>query len=105
MPVIPDPTTFAAENLDARASFFGCNDTEAATLVFIPNTYSGEYPSSDYFFTPEGVQTVFDGGVKMTTQDGDADWPTAVACAILHKKPSTLPSVCDELLNKYCWTS
>lgn len=105
MPVIPDPTTFAAEGLDAHASFFGCHDPQAATLVFIPNTYSGQYPSSDYFFTPEGVQTVFESGVNMTTQNDAADWPTAVACAVLHKQSTALPAECDGLLSKYCWVS
>jgi lysophospholipase len=104
MPVIPSPEIFAAQNLSSRAQFFGCNDDKVSTLIYIPNTYSFNISSSSYFFTPEQLEQTFQSGVKMATQADDTQWPTCVACAILHKTSTKLPASCGGCLEKYCWT-
>jgi lysophospholipase len=104
MPVVPDIETYTAQNLSSRAQFFGCNDTAAATIIFIPNTYETAYSGSTYFFTLAGIETVFDGGLAMARQANDTNWPTCVACGILHKNTPSLPESCKACLDKYCWT-
>lgn len=103
MPVVPDSATFLAQNLSQHATFFGCNDTAAATLIYIPNTPETGYPSSDFFFSPADIENVFGGGIEMATQFNNTQWPTCVACGILHKQLAVLPDACGACLQKYCW--
>jgi len=44
MPYIPPVSTFVAEGLNTRATFFGCNETGTVFIVFLPNV-AYTYPS------------------------------------------------------------
>lgn len=46
MPVIPPVATFLAEGLNQRPTFFGCNDANKTTIVYIPN-FSYTFPSGE----------------------------------------------------------
>lgn len=107
MPAVPTVEEFAAQNLSSRAQFFGCHDPEVTTLIFLPDTELGFITSSTFLFAPEQLNRTFDGGLAMVTQSQqkhpDLDWPTCLACGILHKKSRDLPEACTACLDAYCW--
>lgn len=106
MPVVPTVEQFAAQNLSARAQFYGCHDPSVATIIFLPDTELGFVSSSAFFFTPEQINRTFDGGEAMVTQsqsDDEQQWPACVACGILQKTDTQLPGICTICLQTYCW--
>lgn len=107
MPVIPPTETFIAEGLNQRATFFGCNDTDVITIIYLPN----------YNYTTAAVATLqlqYDvsetdaliaNGVQVATQGGAEGWNTCLACGIMAKTGDTLPDACTACLAEYCWYS
>ncbi|GIZ41914.1 hypothetical protein CKM354_000519900 [Cercospora kikuchii] len=109
MPQVPTPSEFVAANLSSRAQFYGCNDNNTATLIYLPNTELGEAPTG-FQQTAEQVNATFEGGVAMVTQSQQnsteaQEWAACLACAIVHKsvEAADLPEVCTGCLERYCW--
>ncbi|USW58013.1 Putative lysophospholipase, catalytic domain, Acyl transferase/acyl hydrolase/lysophospholipase [Septoria linicola] len=106
MPEVPTPADFIAQNLSARAQFYGCHDANVTTLIYLPNTEEGDAPTG-FFNTPAELNGTFDGGVSMVTQSQSGakpeEWAACVACAIVHKTAAELPEVCGGCLERYCW--
>jgi lysophospholipase len=96
-----------SKGLDKRASFFGCNDTKALTIAFLPNTNytsfnSGE-PSSKFDYTNAEANGMIANGELIATQNGDPGWPVCLACAIVMKTGEKLPAACPACFEKYCY--
>jgi lysophospholipase len=108
MPFIPDATTFLAQGLNKRATFFGCNQTNTVFIVFLPNvnyTYPSNQPTSKIEYTIPETDGMIANGVAVATQNGAADWPFCLACAIKNTDGSSLPSGCAACFQKYCYHS
>ncbi|EKG20474.1 hypothetical protein MPH_02197 [Macrophomina phaseolina MS6] len=106
LPVIPDPDTFVAEGLNQRATFFGCNDTDALTVVFVPNynfTYDSNVATLQLQYSAEETSSMIANGAQVADQGGDAQWAGCLACGIMAKSGETLPDECTACLEKYCY--
>lgn len=56
MPVIPSVETFISQGLNKRPTFFGCNDANKATIIYIPNvnyTYPSNQPTAKLQYMPD----------------------------------------------------
>jgi lysophospholipase len=106
MPYVPLADEFITQNLHKRASFFGCNKVDQATIVFFPNTnyssFESNPPSSKFDYTKEETKEMILNGNKVATQGGDKEWPVCLGCAISHKHAKSLPDACKKCLDKYC---
>lgn len=107
MPAIPDQETFLVQGLNRRAVFFGCNEPEAVTIVYLPNTnytYGSNMPTSKYKYDPEETRGMIANGNAVATQNGDAGWGLCLACGIMKKEAgATLPEGCDACFSQYCY--
>ncbi|KAK7730049.1 hypothetical protein SLS57_001709 [Botryosphaeria dothidea] len=106
LPAIPDMDTFVAEGLNQRATFFGCNSTDALTVVYVPNynfTYDSNVATLKLQYTPEETSGMIANGAQVASQGGDAQWAGCLACGILAKSGETLPDECTACLDKYCY--
>ncbi|KAG9578368.1 hypothetical protein KCU77_g11523, partial [Aureobasidium melanogenum] len=43
-------------------------------------------------------------GNAIATQDGDAQWPVCLGCAIMKKTGAALPDACTACFDKYCYS-
>lgn len=105
MPFIPPVSTFISEGLNKRATFFGCNETGTVLIVFLPNvnyTYPSNQPTDRIEYAKADTDAMIANGNLIATQNGDAEWPTCLACAIMSKS-SGLPAACNACFAKYCY--
>lgn len=107
MPTIPTLQDFAARNLTARAQLFGCNETDAVTIVWLPLT-SYSFPTNintfDLSESRKRVGGLIANGNRVATQNNDPQWAACLACAILHKWTLSVPDNCVACFQKYCAT-
>ena len=106
MPAIPPAGTFVAEGLNKRATFFGCNDAAALTIVFLPNvnyTFPSNQPTLRLQYSKNDTDAMIANGVLVGTQNGDSCWPTCLGCAISKKTGEPLPEACQACFEKYCY--
>lgn len=98
----------AGEFSTARAQFFGCNDTAAITVVYLPNsdwTYASNVSTMQLTFSAAETAALIANGNEVATQGDDAAWAGCLACGLMLKEvgASSLPSTCDACLAEYCW--
>ncbi|KAJ9301546.1 hypothetical protein DTO271G3_1681 [Paecilomyces variotii] len=106
MPYIPSVDTFLAKGLNKRPSFFGCDDPEKLTIVYIPNvniTYPSNQSTYKQQYSPSEQLGMISNGVALASQPSSSNWGTCLGCAILSKTGSTLPGECTGCFNKYCY--
>ncbi|GAB7337215.1 hypothetical protein MBLNU457_g2592t1 [Dothideomycetes sp. NU457] len=108
MPTIPSTATIQATGLANQATFFGCYEPNAMTIVWLP-LVSYTYPSNTSTYTLQYNTTDTDGiignGNAIGTQNGTLGWNTCVACAVMLKSGSALPVECGACFEKYCYKS
>ncbi|THY68991.1 lysophospholipase [Aureobasidium pullulans] len=106
MPYIPPVSTFTSRNLTSRAQFFGCDEPNTVTIIWTP-LVSYNYPSniSGSVLELPVAQTngIIGNGNLLATQNGDSEWPTCLACALMKKTSSSIPSECTVCFAKYCF--
>ncbi|KAK3070938.1 hypothetical protein LTR53_009560 [Teratosphaeriaceae sp. CCFEE 6253] len=91
MPFIPPVSTFVAQGLNKRATFFGCNETGTTFIVFLPNvayTYNSGQPTSKIQYSVAETDAMIVNGNAIATQNGTAGWPFCLACAVKNKDGS-----------------
>ncbi|TID18698.1 hypothetical protein E2P81_ATG05680 [Venturia nashicola] len=106
MPYIPTADVFVAKGMDKRASFFGCEEKEKITLVYLPNTpfwYNSGTPTMKLEYTHKQVDGMIENGMYIATQGNDAEWPFCLGCAITLKTGAATPSACRPCLQRYCY--
>lgn len=107
MPYVPTNTTILAEGLNTHATIFGCHDPSKITLIWMPNVPYNGAPSNtsteQLQYSRQESAEIIKNGNNIATQNGDADWPLCLACAIMEKKAKTLPDGCTACLKKYCY--
>lgn len=107
MPIIPDSTTFLAQGLNERATFFGCNDTDAITIIYLPNynfTSDSGVATLQLQYNVSQTDDLIANGASVATQGGKEGWSTCLACGILQKTGDTLPDECTACLEEYCYS-
>ncbi|KAB2572337.1 Lysophospholipase 1 [Lasiodiplodia theobromae] len=116
-PSIPDQNTFINLGLNNRPTMFGCDagnfSSTTPLIVYLPNapyvfnsnisTFTREYSISQR-------NAMIENGYDVATMGNgtlDSQWPTCVGCAIMsrswNRTGTTVPDVCTECFNKYCW--
>lgn len=122
-PYIPGQDTFVALGLNNRPTFFGCNSSNVTAgdnipplVVYIPNSpYSYNSNASTFGkleFSLEERNAMIQNGYDVATQgnstrEGASNWPTCVACAVLHRtmerNGDAIPEACQQCMTDYCW--
>lgn len=106
MPYIPSVETFIAQGLNQRATFFGCNDTTKATIIYLPNynwTFASNIATAQLSYQKTEQTEMIENGVNIATQGNNTAWGTCLGCGIMMKTGETLPSDCTACLAKYCY--
>lgn len=106
MPFIPPVSTFTAQGLNKRPTFFGCDDPATITIVYLPNvnyTFPSNEPTAKIEYTPSETDGMVANGVQIVTKGGDPQWPMCLGCAFLKKTGGTLPAACTACFNTYCY--
>lgn len=107
MPPIPIPATMELLGLNRRPTFFGCQNLQAITIIYLPNRYhvfSSNISSFKLTWSRKEVFNVIANGNRIATNGRDKSWPYCLACGLLLKvNQGALPSGCAACLRKYCW--
>lgn len=108
MPTVPSTATIQASGLANQATFFGCYEPNAMTIVWLP-LVSYTYPSNTSTYQLQYNETdtygIIGNGNAIATQNGTQGWSNCLACAVMLKSGSSLPASCDACLDKYCYKS
>jgi lysophospholipase len=105
------PTVPAAGHFStSKAQFFGCNELEAVTVVYLPNsewTYASNAATMKLTYTAAETDSMISNGNQIATQGEDGSWGACLACGIMLKEVgrSNLPSECETCLKEYCWSA
>lgn len=106
MPYIPSVDTFISQGLNTRATFFGCNDTDKVTIVYVPNvniTYQSNTPTAKLQYSVAETEGMIGNGVAVANQGGEQGWATCLGCAIMMKTETKLPTECQACFQKHCY--
>lgn len=106
MPVIPDVATFLADGLDTRPTFFGCNDPDVVTIIYIPNqdyTFDSGQSTARLEYTVDDTRAMIANGQQIASKGGDQEWPLCLACGIMKKAGGSVPSGCTACYSEYCY--
>lgn len=105
-PTIPDLETFSEKGYTKRAVFFGCDEPDAVTIVYLPNTnitYQSNVDTNVFQYDNDVTEGMIGNGMAIATQDGDEGWGLCLACAIMMKEDGvTLPDGCDACFEQWC---
>lgn len=116
-PAIPGKDTFVNLKLNTKPTFFGCDlkntTTPAPLVVYLPNypyVFWSNTSTFEMTYNDSTRNAMIANGWAVVTQNNstrDADWPSCVGCAILHRSfertNTTVPARCDSCFQKYCW--
>lgn len=110
-PAVPSVNGFVNGGLNTRPVFFGCNDTAAPLVVYIPNyPYSANSNSSSFTFAyPENIveANLASSGQAITLNGTIAAWPTCLACALTDRAngytSANRSTACAACFNTFCW--
>lgn len=109
MPRIPPTQQMKQNGYDKRNLFYGCNDANAASVVYMPNA-NYTYPSSTFNiglkdkYPVAELHAVIANGNMIGTNNNTVNWPVCIGCLIMKKTNTTLPSVCGSCFDEYCVT-
>ncbi|WPH02742.1 lysophospholipase [Acrodontium crateriforme] len=105
MPYIPDVATFVTEGLNKRATFFGCNDSTSAFVIYLPNVnyiYASNTPTFKLQYEKAETDGMIANGNAVAMQNGTEGWPFCLACGIMNLADG-LPDGCDACFERYCY--
>ncbi|KAK8209794.1 lysophospholipase [Phyllosticta capitalensis] len=106
MPQIPSVDTFLSEGLNTRPVFFGCNDADVITIIYLPNynySYASNVSTLQLEYEATETAALVANGVEIASYGGKADFGPCMACGIMQKSGATLPSECTDCLASYCY--
>lgn len=105
MPFIPENTTFVAEGLNKRATFFGCDQPDTTLMVFLPNreySYDSGESTGKLVYSKDETRAMIANGEQVATQDAEEGWALCLACAI-KIRDTELPEGCEACFDKHCY--
>lgn len=106
MPFIPSVETFLSKGLNTRAVFFGCNDTEKVTIIWLPNhNFTTDSGTSTFqlAYSEDQTDAMIANGVAVASQGGNEGWGVCLGCAIMMKSGNILPTACEKCFEQYCY--
>jgi lysophospholipase len=106
MPEIPIPAIFVAKKYNKAATFFGCYEPNALTIIYLPNVeYS--FPSNQSTlrldYSPDETEGMIRNGVDIVRQGGQTGWGFCIGCAVMAKVETQLPASCKKCFDLYCY--
>lgn len=105
-PVVPAEGEFSAQ----KAQFFGCDDAEAVTVVYLPNadwTYASNTSTTQLQYSSTETMAMIGNGNEIASQGDNATWASCLACGLMLKEVggvAHLPPKCVPCLAEYCWS-
>ncbi|KAI3390998.1 hypothetical protein diail_8132, partial [Diaporthe ilicicola] len=92
-PTVPAAGSFSS----SRAQFFGCDEADAVTVVYLPNsnwTYASNTDTMQLTYTAAATDAMISNGNQIATQGEDESWGACLACGIMLKEvgKANLPS-------------
>lgn len=106
MPEMPSIDTFVSEGLNTKAVFFGCNDPDVITIIYLPNyafSAASNVSTLQLEYDATEIAELVANGVQIASDGGKADFGPCLACGIMQKSGATLPSECTDCLASYCY--
>lgn len=105
-PAVPAAGAFSTH----KAQFFGCDDADAVTVVYLPNsdwTYASNTSTMQLQYTADETNAMIANGNAVASQGDDAGFAKCLACGIMLKEvgKANLPTGCDTCLSDYCWSA
>lgn len=103
MPRIPNPSTASRDT--SRNTVFGCNESRAMTLIYMPNVayvYPSTVSTSAKGLPEEEVLGFVRNGNAIAQNNGSETWATCVGCFLMQKSSNRLPASCDACFDEYC---
>lgn len=105
MPFIPDADTFVAQELNTRATFFGCDEPNTTFLVYLPNkeySFDSGTSTAKVVYSKDETRDMIANGAQVGTQDAEEGWGLCLACAI-KGRDEQLPEGCQACFDKHCY--
>ena len=121
-PVVPNPSTFIANNYTTKPAFFGCSanlttkgDLRAPIIAWFASAPYSSYSNYSFFQSNTSIPRVEDIWVnsfnQMTQGNGtlDEEWPECLGCAAIDRSLSKLDppmkrtAQCERCFARYCW--
>lgn len=105
MPFIPENSTFEAEGLNQRATFFGCDEPDTTFIVYLPNreySFDSGQSTGKLAYSKEETRAMIVNGEQVGTQDAEEGWGLCLACAIKSREEG-LPEGCEACFDKHCY--
>lgn len=105
MPFIPDADTFVAQELNTRATFFGCDEPDSTFIVYLPNkeySFDSGTSTAKVVYSKDETRGMIANGAQVGTQDAEEGWGLCLACAI-KSRDEQLPEGCQACFEKHCY--
>ena len=107
IPFIPESSVLVAANLTTKPNFFGCGETDTATVIWLPNapitSAGGNTSTSQVLYTESEVNSMLANGVPVASQNDSDEWATSLACAVMEGTGPTLPVEYTSCFEQYCY--
>jgi lysophospholipase len=106
MPVIPSVETFISRGLNVRPTFFGCNDKNKMTIIYLPNTnytYNSGQSTAKLQYSEAETRAMVANGIEIGSYGGNSSWAGCLGCGIMAKSGVTLPKGCVKCLAEFCY--
>ncbi|KAL2071942.1 hypothetical protein VTL71DRAFT_11285 [Oculimacula yallundae] len=105
MPLVPSPSAY---NYTGKPIFFGCNDLNVTTLVWMPNrkvTYESGIETFTVQMSKETTAGLIANGKAVMSREDDSGWAQCLGCAIMDAGGLSVPNSCDVCFDKYCFNN
>ncbi len=106
MPVIPSPASYLSNYTSGAPIFFGCQNPDVVTLVWVPNTnitYASGIATFEFHVAAGVSDAMVANGNAVISRDNSAEWAVCLGCAILDAGGLSVPSSCEACFEEYCY--
>ncbi|KAH9817171.1 lysophospholipase catalytic domain-containing protein [Melampsora americana] len=105
--------SFTSAGYDKRPTLFGCEDSNAPLILYIPNHFVSaqtDMPTLQTDYTWQEIDGFFQNGFYIATQSNstyvDPEWPACLACAMIEKQrirnSQKRTDQCSGCFSQYC---
>ena len=121
-PVVPNPSTFVANNYTIKPAFFGCEanltttgDLRAPLIAWFGSAPYSSYANYSFFqsnLSIARVEDIWENSFNLMTQGNgtlDEEWPECLGCAAIYRSlnklnpPMKRTAQCEQCFARYCW--
>jgi lysophospholipase len=88
--------------------FFGCGNSEVATIVWVPNApltaAGGAMDTAQMQINVTQTESMVANWVAVMSQNDSDGWAVCLGCAIMEMSSVALPGECGACFSEYCYT-